>query len=177
MNGDIFKATRRSRRSTRLFDERGSLCTARAFRLHAHFELGEQCMRALGYLFVLACALLISAPVSAEAGKLKTGDMIFSVDRTEIATASELISAIEGNPSGTAIHFRVTPGGYERRVTMKFSDRPKLQSAQGQDSPLLMLDTGGHMALIKGLTFTPDGKGKDTIAARRQILTKELRTT
>ena len=134
-------------------------------------------MRALGYLFVLACALLISAPVSAEAGKLKTGDMIFSVDRTEIATASELISAIEGNPSGTAIHFRVTPGGYERRVTMKFSDRPKLQSAQGQDSPLLMLDTGGHMALIKGLTFTPDGKGKDTIAARRQILTKELRTT
>jgi len=26
------------------------------------------------------------------------------------------------------------------------------------DMPLLMLDTGGHMGIIKGLTFTPDGK-------------------
>ncbi|MGA7329569.1 MAG: hypothetical protein WBX25_35090 [Rhodomicrobium sp.] len=30
--------------------------------------------------------------------------------------------------------------------------------ARGQDGPLLQLDGGGHMAVIRGLTFTPDGK-------------------
>ena len=31
-------------------------------------------------------------------------------------------------------------------------------AARGDDKPILMLDTGGHQALIKGITFTPDGK-------------------
>jgi WD40 repeat protein len=31
-------------------------------------------------------------------------------------------------------------------------------SARGDNNPILMLDTGGHQALIKGITFTPDGK-------------------
>src|SRR5580704_5210819 len=30
--------------------------------------------------------------------------------------------------------------------------------ARGDDKPILMLDTGGHQALIKGITFTADGK-------------------
>jgi WD40 repeat protein len=31
-------------------------------------------------------------------------------------------------------------------------------AARGDDKPILMLDTGGHQALIKGVTFTADGK-------------------
>jgi WD40 repeat protein len=31
-------------------------------------------------------------------------------------------------------------------------------AARGDDKPILMLDTGGHQALINGVTFTPDGK-------------------
>jgi WD40 repeat protein len=38
------------------------------------------------------------------------------------------------------------------------AEQPKFQAAQDQGGPLLMLDTGGHMAIIKGLAFTPDGK-------------------
>jgi WD40 repeat protein len=89
---------------------------------------------------------------------LKTGDMILSVDRTEIDTASELNSAIEGKPPGTEIHFRVISGGHERRVSVTLAEQPKVQTAQDQGGPLLMLDTGGHMAKIQGVAFTPDGK-------------------
>jgi WD40 repeat protein len=31
-------------------------------------------------------------------------------------------------------------------------------AARCEDQPFLMLDTGGHQALIRAITFTPDGK-------------------
>jgi WD40 repeat protein len=31
-------------------------------------------------------------------------------------------------------------------------------TARCEDQPILMLDTGGHQALLRGVTFTPDGK-------------------
>jgi WD40 repeat protein len=31
-------------------------------------------------------------------------------------------------------------------------------TARCEDQPYLMLDTGGHQALVRGITFTPDGK-------------------
>ena len=33
-----------------------------------------------------------------------------------------------------------------------------IAEAAAQDAPILQLDTGGHMAVIRGLAFTPDGK-------------------
>src|SRR5580704_1985470 len=41
-------------------------------------------------------------------------------------------------------------------------------AARGDDKPILMLDTGGHQALINGIAFTADGKylvsaGDDTV--------------
>ncbi len=40
---------------------------------------------------------------------------------------------------------------------MKLGARPVAPKA-AEDAPIPMLDTGGHMALISGLAFTPDGR-------------------
>jgi WD40 repeat protein len=33
-----------------------------------------------------------------------------------------------------------------------------ITAARGEDTPILMLDTGGHAALVKGLQFSHSGK-------------------
>jgi WD40 repeat protein len=38
------------------------------------------------------------------------------------------------------------------------ADRPNVQAVNANEKLHLMLDTGGHMAIIKDLAFTPDGK-------------------
>jgi WD domain, G-beta repeat len=66
--------------------------------------------------------------------------------------------AIGAKRPGDAILLQVLSIGKERRISVTLAERPKIQAVQDQGGPLLMLDTGGHMALIKGLAFTPDGK-------------------
>jgi WD40 repeat protein len=52
----------------------------------------------------------------------------------------------------------VLSNGKECHVSVTLAEQPKIQAAQDQGGPLLVLDTGGHMALINGLAFTPEGK-------------------
>jgi WD40 repeat protein len=53
---------------------------------------------------------------------------------------------------------QVLSGGRERRVALTLAERPKAQAMQHRAILLLMLDTGGHMAAIKDIAFTPDAK-------------------
>jgi membrane-associated protease RseP (regulator of RpoE activity) len=89
---------------------------------------------------------------------LKTGDIIVAVDRTMLDTSSEVQTAIAAKPPGTVATLQVLSGGRERRVAVTLAERPNVQTTQDQALPLHVLDTGGHMALIGGLAFTPDGK-------------------
>jgi tricorn protease-like protein len=94
----------------------------------------------------------------AEKAGLKTGDLILAIDRSFVDTSSDVDAAVAAKRPGDDVRLEVLSNGKERRVSVMLAERPKVQAAQDQGGPLLMLDTGGHMALIKGLFFTPDGK-------------------
>jgi len=94
----------------------------------------------------------------AEKAGLKSGDIIDGVDGIEVETSSAFEKTITAKPSGSEVRLRVLSGGRERRITVTLGEWPKLRAVQNQALPLLMLDTGGHMAIIKDLAFTPDGQ-------------------
>jgi WD40 repeat protein len=94
----------------------------------------------------------------AEKAGLKTGDIILSIDRIMVDTGSNLDAAVTSKHPGDEFRLQVLSGGRERYVMVTLAEQPKMQAAQDQGGPLLMLDTGGHMALIQSLAFTPDGK-------------------
>ena len=100
---------------------------------------------------------VVASGSPAEEAGLKSGEIVLSIDGVEVETGSGLESAIEAKKAGTALLLRVLSTGKERRVTVTLSERPKAQLAQQHAAPQLMLDTGGHMAKISGLAFTPDG--------------------
>jgi WD40 repeat protein len=100
--------------------------------------------------------VVVSGSPGDKAG-LKAGDIIDVADGVEIKTSSAFEKLIATKPPGTKLRLLVVSGGSERRISVTLTARPKNQAAQYQGGPLLMLDTGGHMALIKGLSFTPDG--------------------
>jgi WD40 repeat protein len=56
------------------------------------------------------------------------------------------------------VRLRIRSGGLERRVIATVSERPRAPAADSAALPILMLDTGGRVAAINGLAFTPDGK-------------------
>jgi WD40 repeat protein len=101
---------------------------------------------------------VVASGSPAENAGLKPGDIIDVADGVEIETSSAFERLIATKPPGTELRLRVLSGGSERRVSVTLAERPKVQAAQDQDGPLLMLDTGGHVALIRDLAFTPDGK-------------------
>jgi WD40 repeat protein len=101
---------------------------------------------------------VVASGSPAEKAGLRTGDIIVAVERTMLDTSSEVEAAIAAKPPGAVVRLQVLSGGREGPVAVTLAEHPKIRVAQEQGGPLLMLDTGGHMALIRGLTFTPDGK-------------------
>jgi WD40 repeat protein len=101
---------------------------------------------------------VVASGSPAEKAGLKAGDIIDVADGVEMETSSAFERLIGTKPPGTELRLRVLSGGSERRITATLAERPTIQVVQDQGGPLLMLDTGGHMARIQGVAFTPDGK-------------------
>ncbi len=100
----------------------------------------------------------VAAGSPADKAGLKAGDIVVAIERTVIDTGSELDAAIAARRPGEEIRLQVLSGGRERRVALTVAAQPRAQIADKAQLPVLMLDTGGHMAVIKGLAFTPDGR-------------------
>jgi WD40 repeat protein len=94
---------------------------------------------------------------AAKAG-LKVGDIILTIDRTEIDAATDFDTAIDAKRPGAEVRLSVLSGGRQLRVAATLVERPKSLAADERTVPQLILDTGGHMGVIKGIAFTPDGK-------------------
>jgi WD40 repeat protein len=101
---------------------------------------------------------VVASDSPADKAGLKTGDVIVAIEHVMLDTSSEVEATIAAKPPGSVVRLQVNSGGRERSVTVTLAERPKVQVAQDQGGPLLMLDTGGHMAIIRGLAFTPDGR-------------------
>jgi WD40 repeat protein len=96
----------------------------------------------------------------AEAAGLLPDDVLVSLDGVEIENFRALIEALSKRAVGAEIRLAIIRAGREKRLGIKLGARPAQFAAAkpAADGPLPMLDTGGHMALIKGLAFTPDGR-------------------
>jgi WD40 repeat protein len=92
----------------------------------------------------------------ADKAGIAPGDIIVSLDRIEIDNAADFNASVEGKRPGTEVRLRVLSKGRELRVAVLLDERRKRTVAG--DAPILQLDTGGHMGLIKSLAFTSDGR-------------------
>ena len=97
----------------------------------------------------------------AEKAGIRNGDIILAIDRTVIDNSADVDAYLAGKQPGTELRLQVLSAGRERRVTATLATRPAQQVAtqviDSNDKPILQLDSGAHMALIKGIAFTPDG--------------------
>jgi len=95
---------------------------------------------------------------AAKAG-LAEGDVIFAINDTPVTSADAFRASIAKLGVGAAIKLDRMRGKDPASVTVTLAERPKPQEPQVTGAPpLLMLDTGGHMAKIQDVVFTPDGR-------------------
>ncbi len=92
---------------------------------------------------------------AASAG-LQSGDVILSVDKQEIDGKADFDAAIGAREPGAAVRLRLLRGGKEKTVSVTLAAQP-VEPKPDADMPLPMLDTGGHMALVRSVIFTRDG--------------------
>jgi WD40 repeat protein len=101
---------------------------------------------------------LIAPGSPADKAGLKEEDIVEAIDGTEVETSAAFETTVAAKPQGAHVRLRVRSGGRERRVAVAVTERPRAQVADQAAVPILMLDPGGHMGQIRGLTFTSDGK-------------------
>ena len=95
------------------------------------------------------------------ASGIAAGDVIVTLDGVEVENKDRFIASIGDKGAGAQVRLRLLRDGKERTVNVTLSRRPAEQTTQviaDTDIPILQLDSGAHMALIKGIAFTPDGK-------------------
>jgi PDZ domain/WD domain, G-beta repeat len=97
-----------------------------------------------------------AAAAPAEKAGLETGDVILSVDRILVENKAGFEADLAAKAPGTEIKLIVRRGAREKGLTV-LAAQPKPALA-AEAKPILQLDTGGPMAAVSGLAFTPDGK-------------------
>ena len=126
-------------------------------------DLTKEEADALGWEGPRGAKVVTRVPASpAEAAGLTPDDIVLMLDGQEIESTKSFVDAIGARGPGAAVKLRVLRAGKERSLTVTLGLRPgdvaapPVEEAKAQ-ALHLMLDTGGHMALIRGVAFTPDG--------------------
>jgi WD40 repeat protein len=104
---------------------------------------------------------------AANAGILP-GDVILSIDGVEVENMQRFVATIGDRGVGSQVRLRVLRSGKEHTLIVTLGQRPPelaQPAAVNKDLPLLMLDTGGHRALIRSLAFTRTDGGKHLVSA------------
>ena len=95
----------------------------------------------------------------AEKAGFLPGDILLSADGVELENMAGFLATVSGKVPGAEIKLRLPRGGKEKRLAATLGVRPvDVTRPAPKEEPILQLDTGGHMAVIRGLAFTPDGK-------------------
>jgi WD40 repeat protein len=98
-----------------------------------------------------------AAGAPAEKAGLEAGDVIVNLDRMLVEDKAGFEADLSAKVPGTEIKLIVRRGASEKRLTVVLAAEPK--PVPGAEAlPILQLDTGGHMARISDVAFTPDGE-------------------
>lgn len=85
-------------------------------------------------------------------------DVIVALDGVPVKDTQSFVSDIGRRRPGVVARLEILRQGARKEIAVKLAERPAQADRPPAAAPaMLMLDTGGHMGLIKGLTFTPDG--------------------
>jgi WD40 repeat protein len=97
----------------------------------------------------------------AAAAGILPDDIITSLDGQDVESMQGFIASIGDRRAGAQVRLRVLRSGKERTIAVMLARRPtdlaEMKQPQRRDLPILQLDTGGHMAVIKRVAFAPDG--------------------
>lgn len=91
---------------------------------------------------------------------LKRHDILVSLDGFEIENVKSFFEALRKKAAGTEIRLSVRRERHEKRIVVTLGTLPAQYTAAAPNDlgPQLVLDTGGHMATINSIVFTPDGR-------------------
>jgi WD40 repeat protein/uncharacterized caspase-like protein len=123
-------------------------------------DLTKEDAEALGLDEPVGVMVLKANPGSpAEKSGFQPGDVILTIDGVE-TKGMEAFRATVGNKGADAtVRFRVLRAGRQRTLTATLAARGAEPSEPRIESPLrLMLDTGGHQAVLKDIIWTKDGR-------------------
>jgi WD40 repeat protein len=87
-------------------------------------------------------------------------DIVLSLDGREVENVAAFVAAVGARAAGAKVRLRLLRSGHEHTISVTLAARPAelaQPTPERKDQPILVLDPGGHMALIKGIAFTPDG--------------------
>ncbi len=85
-------------------------------------------------------------------------DIITSLEGQDVENVERFMASIGDRDAGATVKLRLMRAGRERTVSATLGARPLSLAAEAGTAPQLVLDTGGHMAPVTGLAFTPDSK-------------------
>jgi hypothetical protein len=100
--------------------------------------------------------------VSSGAG-LQLGDVIVMADGQNIENKADFENILASKEAGDSVRLRVWRDGSRRLIRATLTGRAAERqvadrAAPGEDMPRLQLNTGGHLAKIEAMAYSPDGK-------------------
>jgi membrane-associated protease RseP (regulator of RpoE activity) len=100
----------------------------------------------------------VSEDGAAAKANIVTGDLIQAINDNPVPHAEDVESVLDPLSHGAEIRVTLLHGGQivETRMTLLQPPTPPTTVVTGD--PVLMLDTGGHIALIGSVVFTRDGQ-------------------
>src|SRR5215468_9173049 len=100
----------------------------------------------------------VTAGGAADEAGVKIGDVIHSIDDKPVLKADDVAVALAPFKPGATVRLTLVRSGQVTEVTITLAAPPAPVVLPAEGEPVLMMDTGGHMALIWSLAFTADGR-------------------
>lgn len=101
-----------------------------------------------------AIVVEIEAGSPAQTAGVRLWDVLIAVGTKRISTAEDLYEVLAGLAPDAVMDLALIRGGQTAKVAVTIGNRPDTARI---NAPRLMLDTGGHMGLVRGVLFTADG--------------------
>lgn len=118
-------------------------------------EIAER--RRLPLPFGVLVEQVMAGGAAAKAG-IAIGDLIQAIDNKPVLKAEDAAALLAPLKTGTQVRMRIARGDQLLALAATLAAPPAAVVLPSAGEPVLMLDTGGHMSLVRQLFFAHDGR-------------------